>query len=150
AWPWALGGIVAGGTIIGLVERWRGRPFGLGDVEAVMPRTPRELGWGVILSLTAGVMEEGYFRLLLPLLATLATGSAVVGFGLATLLFGAAHRYQGWKGMIATAVTGALLAAVYLASGALWVAIALHVAIDLNALVARPVVSGRVRFGDTA
>jgi hypothetical protein len=30
------------------------------------------------------------------------------------------------------------------------VAIALHVAIDLNAFVARPVVSGRVRFGDTA
>ena len=57
---------------------------------------------------------------------------------LATLLFGAVHRYQGVRGMIATTIVGGGLAVIYGLTGALWMAIALHVVIDLNALVVRP------------
>ncbi|WP_339346393.1 CPBP family intramembrane glutamic endopeptidase [uncultured Sphingomonas sp.] len=143
---WVLGGIVLGGALLALAERWRGRPLGLGDVEGVMPRTLRDLAWSVPLSVSAGVNEEAFFRLLLPLAIAWVTGSALAGFAVATVLFGAAHRYQGWRGVTATAISGALLAFVYLLAGQLWVAISLHIAIDLNALVLRPLLSGRVRW----
>jgi membrane protease YdiL (CAAX protease family) len=61
------------------------------------------------------------------------------------LVFGAVHRYQGWPGMIATTLTGAALAALYGLTGALWVAIAFHIAIDLNTLVVRPLARGAWR-----
>ncbi|MEH3046571.1 CPBP family intramembrane glutamic endopeptidase [Sphingomonas adhaesiva] len=138
-------GILLGGLAVAWVERrWR-RPFGLGDVETILPRTRAELPWGVVLSLSAGIGEELFFRLLVPLLVAIPTGSAIAGFAIATALFGGAHRYQGPVGIAATMLSGALLTGAYLLTGALWVAIALHVAIDLNALVLRPVLSGRIR-----
>ena len=143
---WVVGGIMLGGAMLALAERWRGRPLGLGDVEGLMPRTPAGLLWSVPLSIGAGVNEEAFFRLLLPIAIAGVTGSALAGFAVATALFGIAHRYQGWRGVAATAVSGALLAFVYLLTGQLWAAIALHIAIDLNALVLRPVLSGRVRW----
>lgn len=146
-----LAGLAIGGAVAGLVERWRGRTVVFGKVEAVLPRTRGELPWGVLLSFTAGISEELFFRLLLPLLVALVGGSAVAGFLLSSLLFGLSHRYQGWPGVIATSVTGVLLATVYLLTASLAAAIALHIAIDLNALVLRPILSGRVRlFGSRA
>ena len=140
-----LGGAVLAGALIGAVAaRVTRRRWQVGRIGAVLPRGREELGWGVLLSLVAGVCEEAFFRLLIPLLVTIVTGYVVIGFGVATLLFGAAHRYQGWAGMIATTVVGALLGYAYLATASLWVAMGLHVFIDLNALVLRPVVSGRV------
>ena len=146
---WSAGVGLAGGTVIvALVARWRKRPgvFGtLGDVSALMPRGRSELGAAAVLSLTAGVTEELAFRLFLPLTLTLATGNAVAGFALAALIFGAMHRYQGWVGVLATTAVGLLLTAVYLATGRLWMAMACHTVIDLNGLVARPVLTGRWR-----
>jgi len=54
------------------------------------------------------------------------------------VVFGLAHLYQGWVGILATAVIGAALAALYLGSGALWLAMAVHAAFDLFGLVIRP------------
>jgi membrane protease YdiL (CAAX protease family) len=144
AW-WTVGGLAVGGVIAGLVERWRGRPVTLGDVESVLPTTRGELAWGALLSITAGATEELFFRLLLPLLLVLCGIPGVAAFALACVLFGAAHRYQGAAGMVATALVGAVLTLAYLLSGSLAAAVLLHVAIDLNALVVRPVLSGRVR-----
>lgn len=147
--PWgvmglaALGGLVLGGLVAGLLER-RGRRVGLGDVERVMPYDARELRWAAGLAVTAGVTEELYFRLLLPLLIATATGSAWAGFGVGIALFGAAHRYQGWTGIVATAAVGVLMTIVYLATGSLVAAMLLHALIDLNAVVLRPIVSGRL------
>ncbi len=138
-------GILLGGVLVALVERRRRRPFGLGDVEAVLPRTRRELPWSVLLSISAGVSEELFFRLLVPLLVAITLGSAVLGFVVATALFGWAHRYQGRVGVAATALAGASLAAAYLLTGAIWIAVVLHIVIDLNALVVRPLLSGRLR-----
>jgi uncharacterized protein len=91
------------------------------------------------------VSEELFFRLFLPLAVAAATGSDLVGFTVATLLFGFAHRYQGWSGMLATGAAGALLAAIYLASGAIWVAAALHAILNLNGLVLRPIAMSVLR-----
>ncbi|MBW6524907.1 CPBP family intramembrane metalloprotease [Sphingomonas sp. RHCKR47] len=142
-----LAAAVLGGAAIGAIgARLLRRRLQVGRIGAVLPRARSELGWGVLLSLVAGVSEELFFRLLVPLLATAVTGSPLIGFAAATLLFGAAHRYQGWTGVVATMLVGALLAYAYLLTASLWVAIALHVFIDLNALVLRPVLSGQVRL----
>jgi hypothetical protein len=144
---YALVSITVGGVAAALLER-RGRRIAFGDWTAIEPDTPAGLAWGVVLSIDAGVAEELFFRLTVPLLATLATGSALFGVGLGIVLFGLAHRYQGTGGMIATGLVGVVLAGIYLLTADLWTAVAVHVAIDLNALVLRPLVSGRVRpFG---
>ncbi len=133
------------GVAIGSILAWRGRSVGTGVARAVLPARRAELGWGVGLALVAGVTEELFFRLLLPLLIVLAGGSAAAGFAVSTLLFGYAHRYQGWRGVAGTVVAGVLLTLVYLVSGYLWAAMLVHAAIDLNGLVLRPLLSGRVR-----
>lgn len=134
---------VGGGMLLTAWRAWRGRPEGtlFGDAAAVRPG-PGELGWAAALAVTAGITEEAYFRLLLPLLATLAMGSAPIAFVGAALLFGAAHRYQGWRGMLATTLAGAALSVFYLASGSLIAAMAVHATGDLGHLVLRPAVRG--------
>ena len=140
----AAGGLFGGGIVASLVER-RGLRTWLGDVDRVLPRDRAELPMATLVAINAGVCEELYFRLLLPLLLVLLGVPSVVAFALALLPFAFAHRYQGWAGMAATAAVGLLLTTAYLVSGRLWVAIVLHAAIDLNALVLRPIVSGRLR-----
>lgn len=130
-----------GGTMLGLVvAAWRARRGGrpIGRPGTLMPRSRAELPWGTAVAIVAGATEEPFFRLVLPLLVALATGSAVAGFLLSTLIFGALHRYQGWRGMLATTAFGAVMAWVYLASGALWLVVVLHALVDLNGLVLWP------------
>lgn len=137
-----LGGL-CGGALLGLLlARWRirrgRRPFSAGNIDRILPRSPGEFGWTAALGTAAGIVEELFFRLALPLYATLATGSAPLGFLLATLLFAGAHRYQGWAGMAFSALAGALLATLYLATGELWFAMLIHALLNLNGLVLRP------------
>ncbi|MFS0773674.1 CPBP family intramembrane glutamic endopeptidase [Sphingomonas sp. 1P08PE] len=130
-----------GGVLLGLaIAAWRARRGALpiGRPGALMPRTSGELPWGAAVALVAGATEEPFFRLLLPLLIALATGSAALGFAAATLLFGAMHGYQGWRGVVATTLFGAVMATVYLVSGALWLVMLLHALVDLNGLVVWP------------
>jgi len=147
--PAFLGGIV-GGAVIATVaatvvatlaaSRRREAPKTrtLGDVEPLMPRNGSETVWTGLLSINAGVSEELFFRLTLPLLIVLVTGNAALAFVAAAIVFGLAHVYQGWVGVAATGVLGLLFTGLYLWSGGLAVPIALHVFIDLMALVARP------------
>ena len=134
---------LGGGALIGLLlARWRigrgRRPFSAGNIDRILPRSRIEFGWTAVLGTAAGIVEELFFRLALPLFATLATGSASLGFVLATLLFAGAHRYQGWAGMAFSGVAGALLATLYLATGELWFAMLIHALLNLNGLVLRP------------
>lgn len=143
-----LGGAATGGLILGVVIRLRKDrrvPQPLGDIGSLMPRNRAEIRHTAALSVAAGVTEELAFRLYLPLLIALLTGSAVAGFLIAVALFGAMHGYQGWVGVAATSVVGLLMTAMYLMTGALWIAILLHTLIDLNALVLRPALAGAWR-----
>lgn len=135
---------VGAGVLLSAWRAWRGRPEGtlFGDAGAVRPRGADELGWAAAVAVTAGVTEECYFRLLLPLLATRAGVPAVAAFGGAVVLFGLAHRYQGWRGVVATTLAGAALTVAYLASASLLAVIAFHAAGDLGHLVLRPAVRG--------
>lgn len=137
-------GAIVGLALVAMLARLRGgaATARLGDVSAMIPRNRAELGWTALLSLSAGITEEVAFRLVLPLLIALATGSVVAALLGAILLFGAMHLYQGWAGMLAATVAGSALTACYLATGALWVAIVLHASIDLSSLVVRPILAG--------
>ena len=145
-------GLIAG-SLIGagwtLVRRRKGKPPAmLGDFSTLLPRDRSE-GWLAAASaISAGITEELYFRLLLPLAIAGVTGSAAAGFVVAAILFALAHRYQRWLGVVATGLVGVLFAYLYLQSGVLWVAMAVHAAVDLNGMVVRPALAGMLRRTD--
>lgn len=149
---WMILALFGGGVIGGVVDRFRRRrrPLMFGDISRLMPRHRGEVGWGVALSVVAGVTEELFFRLLVPLLVALLTGQALLGFGISIAMFAAAHRYQGWLGVGATAVVGGLLTILYLMTGAIGAAMLVHVVIDLNGLVLRPIMAGVLGISSSA
>ena len=132
--------------VLTIVFRFRKKRSGkvmlAGDVEALLPRNGKERFWAVLIALNAGWCEELFFRLLLPLLLTLATGNVFVAFCVAIAVFGAVHLYQGIVGVLATAILGALFAAIYLATGNIWIAAAAHAFVDLNGLILQPLLRG--------
>lgn len=143
-----LAGFAIGATIslTAMVFIWRRRltkmrtPV-IGDVEALLPRDRRETLMAIPLSINAGVSEELFFRLALPLLIAACTGSALGGLVAAAVIFGLMHRYQGIKGILVTMLVGAFFTWIYLASGSLVKPMVLHVLVDVMALVVRPTVS---------
>jgi membrane protease YdiL (CAAX protease family) len=140
------GALVAGALGGALLARWRrGTAAGpvLGDIEPLFPRNAAERRWTALLAANAGPSEELFFRLMLPLLFALATGNALFGFAAASLIFGIAHLYQGWKGVLGTTVAGLLFAGIYLASGSIWLPALLHALVNLNSLWLRPWASAR-------
>ncbi len=145
-------GMIGGGALAGLVigaflaTRRTSRmlkPFG--NAGSLLPRNRPEIAHAAAMAIAAGISEELAFRLFLPLLLVLVSSSATVAFGIALALFGAMHRYQGWAGVIATTIVGGLMTAVYLMTGSLWLAMALHALIDLNSLALRPALTGAWR-----
>jgi hypothetical protein len=110
----------------------------LGDIEPLMPRNAAETGWTALLSLNAGLSEECFFRLLLPLLLVGLLHNPLLAFAIATILFGLVHFYQGVAGVLMTTLVGAVFACLYLWTGSLWITMAAHAGLDLFALVVRP------------
>jgi len=133
----AIGGLVTGAL---LARFWRRKP--IGNVSALLPRDRREVKYALALSVMAGVTEEAYFRLYLPLLIAILTGQAWIGFAASLALFGAMHRYQGWAGVLATTALGAVMTGLYLMTGSLWVVMLVHTLVDVNGLVVLPVTGG--------
>ena len=143
-----IGGSALGGMIIGAVlatrRNWRILKT-IGNVGSLLPRNRPEIVHAAAMSIAAGVSEELAFRLFLPLLVAIVSGNAFLAFGVAVAAFGAMHLYQGRAGVIATTLVGALMVAVYLMTGELWLAMVLHALIDLNSLVLRPILAGAWR-----
>ena len=110
----------------------------VGDIEPLMPRNGAETGWTALLSLNAGLSEELFFRMLLPLLLVNLLGNALLGFSVAAILFGLVHFYQGAVGVIATMILGLVFTGLYLWTGNLWIVIGVHAFFDLIGLVVRP------------
>lgn len=141
-----VAGLLIGSALSALVASWRarrgGRAFHLGR-PARLPRSPAELPGAAAVAVSAGVAEELYFRLALPLLVAAATGSALLAVGASAAVFGAMHRYQGWVGVVATGAAGLFLHWIHLGSGQLWLAVLAHALMDVNGLVVRPA----LRFG---
>ncbi|WP_159709515.1 CPBP family intramembrane glutamic endopeptidase [Sphingomonas sp. AX6] len=139
----------AGGVVVGGLIAWRRlrrgkRDWTIGQIAHLQPREPGAFGWAALLSIVAAVTEELFFRLVVPLLVSRATGDAWIGFAVALAMFAFAHRYQRWAGVAGTAIGGAFLTLLYLRTGTLWLPIAAHAAINLNGLVIRPWLARRI------
>lgn len=103
----------------------------LQNVGYILPTSPAERPVFVVLAVTAGICEEILFRGWLV--------SFLTGFGhlwlaviLSSILFGAAHLYQGVKAVPSTALLGLVFALLFVATGSLLPGQALHTFIDVN------------------
>ncbi|WP_257215046.1 CPBP family intramembrane glutamic endopeptidase [Sphingomonas sp. R-74633] len=147
-----MGGGVLGGAIAGAALALRRRkrtkaakPVPGLDITPMMPRNRAELLRVIPLAVNAGISEEVFFRLYLPLLITLCGAPPAFAFVATTLIFGLLHRYQGWLGVLVTTALGAIFALLYLGAVTLLAPIIFHVLINLNALVLRPAIALRFR-----
>ncbi|MFN8015247.1 MAG: CPBP family intramembrane glutamic endopeptidase [Acidimicrobiia bacterium] len=113
----------------------------IGDVNALIPKNKAERKIGVIISANAGLSEEIFFRAMLPLLFYYSIGNAYLSVALSCLIFGLVHWYQKWKGILVTGILGVIQTCIYVFTGQLWIAILIHIFIDLNAFVFRPMTS---------
>lgn len=133
---WVLAGVA-------LVMLMRARAFGdaraltamrirMRRTQGFMPRTRGELRAFIPLAVTAGVCEELVFRgfvtwYLQPIVGT------VGAVAIAAALFGLSHAHLGVRGVLFTAIVGAWLGGICIMTGSLYVAMAIHVLIDLQA-----------------
>lgn len=106
----------------------------LAPLEPILPRNGKQLFWGLIVSVFAGVFEEIAYRgyLMAYFGAWLGPWGALAA---SSLLFGLGHLYQGKWGVPVTALLGALFGWVYLETGSLLLPIILHAAVDISAMV---------------
>ncbi|MEA1618604.1 CPBP family intramembrane glutamic endopeptidase [Erythrobacter sp. T5W1-R] len=137
-------GMTFGLTISAIVWRKRLKKMRqpmIGDIDALLPRNRKEVAWCIPLALNAGISEEIFYRIALPLLAMEATGSIAASLLISISAFGMAHWYQGWKGAMATTAVGVFMFWLYLSSGSILKPIAVHILIDMIGLVIRPIIS---------
>ena len=101
----------------------------------VLPRTKKEKKLFFGISLTAGICEEIIFRgLLLYILQGLFPNLSIVFIILIALtLFGIGHLYQGIKGVIQTAIVGAIFCCLFLVTNSLIFGMILHFVMDFSA-----------------
>lgn len=102
----------------------------------LFPATRQERRWWVVVALTAGIAEEICFRgFLLSYLRSLWGLGLGIAILVSCVVFGLQHLYQGTKGVVGTAVLGALFALLFAMSGSLLLPIVLHAVTDLRLLV---------------
>ena len=80
-------------------------------VIAIAPRSIAQLGVWIALCVTAGLVEEFVFRGYLLQQFSSLRGNVWIGVAASSLLFGAAHGYEGIGGMIAITAYGAMFCA---------------------------------------
>lgn len=141
-------GCLLGGAFLGvfirrvILERKPSAAARVPDIVPIMPRNAAEARCVALLTLNAGIAEEIFFRLYLPLLIVLAGGGPLLAFAVAALLFGLLHRYQGWVGVIATTLLGLVFTLTYLLSFGLILPMVLHLALNATNVLLRPALRG--------
>lgn len=104
-------------------------------VNGLIPRTRREKSYFTATALAAGICEEIVFRgfLLYVLRRIFPELSPFLLAALAGTCFGAAHFYQGIKGVIKTGLLGILFGFLYISTGSLYLCMAVHFLFDISA-----------------
>jgi membrane protease YdiL (CAAX protease family) len=98
----------------------------------ILPQTNAERAWFVAVAFTAGICEEILYRGYVPwFVEGWLRGGPIVSFGIAAVVFGLGHAYQGRDGMIVTGILGLFFGSIASALGSLVPGQFLHVAIDL-------------------
>ena len=98
-----------------------------------MPQTSEENRLWVVLSILAGVTEELTWRGVQVQLLTWLTGSFSLAATICCLTFGVGHINQGWKWALATAGFAAAFQVLVVVTGSLYIAMAVHIAVDVVA-----------------
>ena len=116
------------------------------EVKELLPHTASERRLWLLLSVSAGIYEEIFFRGFLPwyflVLGTFfrLQVSLLTAFVFSTILFGFAHIYQGWKGVLGTALVGAVLAYLYVTTSSLFLPVVFHILIDARVVFFAPAI----------
>jgi membrane protease YdiL (CAAX protease family) len=103
----------------------------------ILPATREERAWFAMVSITAGICEEVLYRgFLIRYLSEAPWHAGIwIAVAIASVSFGLGHGYQGLSGIIGTGLLGAVMALIFLATGSLWLPMALHAMIDLRVLL---------------
>lgn len=110
----------------------------------LLPWSAQERLWWWPVCITAGICEEVLYRgFLLHYLHTAPFHLSLTwSLGVAAVIFGIGHLYQGAKGAAAITILGFVLGAVFVATGSLLIPIIAHAMMDLRVLVILPAGSG--------
>ena len=93
---------------IGLLLRLMHMEGAQKEIAQLAPQNAAEVVLWIALSISAGVCEEFVFRGYLQRQFTRLSGRVWVGVLVSSLLFGGAHGYEGWSGMLMITAYGAL------------------------------------------
>jgi membrane protease YdiL (CAAX protease family) len=103
----------------------------LAYADPLLPHSEAERRFFSVISVTAGICEEIFYRGFLAWYISAWTGPVAAAV-LASLLFGAGHVYLGLAQVPKTAFIGLLFAVVVALTGSLFPAMLLHAAVDWN------------------
>jgi membrane protease YdiL (CAAX protease family) len=104
------------------------------NLGTILPETVREQRWFALVSVGAGISEELAFRgfLFYYIGAYVPQANTLGKVLLTSAVFGMAHFYQGWKGVLKTGIVGLVLAGFYVLTGSLLLPIVVHSMVDLQ------------------
>ena len=101
------------------------------DIYLYLPKTRREFNWFIILSISAGICEEIIFRLFLFEFLK-ENANLLIAFVLTNIIFAITHIGSGKQNIISSFILGLLFSAIYYFTENIWIAVILHIAIDIN------------------
>ena len=103
----------------------------------MLPRTSKERGLWVLLSMTAGFCEELLYRGFMPayLVHIFPGVPFIVAIIIAGLLFGIGHIYQKLPGVLGTGVMGLAFGFLYYFTGSLFLPMVVHALFDMRLLL---------------
>jgi membrane protease YdiL (CAAX protease family) len=99
----------------------------------ILPRTNADLSWWAVVSLVAGIVEEIVYRGVMVALLQRILGSWALAVIACVAVFTVSHWVQGWRAMVAIAVTAVVMHLVVRWTGDLYTAMAVHAVYDFFA-----------------
>lgn len=119
-----------------------GLPEGPTSLPVLQPKTPFEIGLGLVMVAVVAVAEEtifrGYFLLRFADVSRLRSLAVLAS----AVFFGLGHGYEGWTGVTAVTLMGAMLAGIYLWRGSLVAPIVIHFMQNFMAMILVPSMTG--------
>jgi membrane protease YdiL (CAAX protease family) len=103
----------------------------LKDIYYYLPKNDKELKWFLLLSISAGICEEIIFRLFMFEFLN-ETTHLIIAFVLTNLIFSLTHIGSGKKNLSSSFILGLLFSVIYYFTNNIWIAIILHISIDIN------------------
>ncbi len=101
------------------------------DSLRILPEMRAEMALFAVMAIIASPFEELLFRGFL-MWFFLPFGGLWGGAVLSSLLFGTAHAYQGWRGILRTGMVGFAFAAAYALTHSLWWLMLAHIVLNLG------------------